>query len=257
MSSKDKILAGIKMLSLTYGSGKKIDFIDEKEREIESSKLHYYVWLSRFFIFLAVVSLSAFLSFSLMLFKLAPKVSVEPFLIISQDSSDGIVRYDPISYNVLLENQASMNQMMETFIKQYVIIRNTIVNDQIEMRTRWYPGGMVNFLSAPDVFSQFDSTRKSTWQAMFDAKLVREVEIISAGRVGGEKSAIWKVDFKTYDLSEAARNQRTKALVLKTRYWTASITAYFIPERSFVGLRLINPLGFTVVRYSQTEVELR
>ena len=43
---------------------------------------------------------------------------------------------------------------------------------------------------------------------------------------------------------------------MKERYWTASVTARFYPERVFMGRRLINPIGFTVTRYSQSEVEI-
>ena len=68
-------------------------------------------------------------------------------------------------------------------------------------------------------------------------------------------SPVWKVDFKTYEVSQRNRNGDTGALVLRTRYWTASVTSYFIPERIFVGRRLINPLGFTVTRYNQSEVQ--
>ena len=86
--------------------------------------------------------------------------------------------------------------------------------------------------------------------------MVREVEIISIGKLGGERSPVWKVDFKTYELSQNTVDQKTKARILSVRYWTASVTAFFIPGREFVGLRLINPIGFTVVRYSQAEVEI-
>ena len=191
------------------------------------------------------------MSSSLALFKLAPQVSVEPFLIIRQDTSDGIVRYEPISYTM-----ASKNQLMETFVRQYVMLRNTIIADEKEMQTRWFPGGMVNFLSSDYVFGQFSAYRESVWEKIIDAEFVREVEIISIGKLGGEKSPVWKVDFKTYDLSTTMRNQTTRALILSTRYWTASVTAYFLRTREFVGLRLINPIGFTVTRYSQTEVEI-
>ena len=47
----------------------------------------------------------------------------------------------------------------------------------------------------------------------------------------------------------------TLETLMTVRYWTASITAVFIKERMFSGMRLINPLGFTVLRYSQTQVE--
>ena len=223
----------------------------KSKKEVSGFKLKYYMWLSRLFILFAVVSLMIFMSSSLALFKLAPQVSVEPFLIIRQDTSDGIVRYEPISYKM-----ASKNQLMETFVRQYVLLRNTIIADEKEMQTRWFPGGMMNFLSSDYVFGQFSAYRDSVWSKIIDAEMVREVEIISIGKLGGEKSPVWKVDFKTYDLSTTMRNQNTRALILSTRYWTASVTAYFLRGREFVGLRLINPIGFTVTRYSQTEVEI-
>ncbi|MDR1693582.1 MAG: type IV secretion system protein [Lactobacillaceae bacterium] len=253
MAEQDKKLLGTKILSLP-GIGSDIDmskFFLSDYKKVTSSKLIYYIWLSRFFILLAAISLLFFISASLVIFKLAPQVSVEPFLIIRQDNSAGIVRNEPISYDM-----ASKQMLMETFVKQYIILRNTIIDDEKEMQTRWYPGGMVDFLSSPEIFGSFDQYREKVWHLIFEAKLSREVEIISINKVGGEKSAVWKIDFKTYDISEGQRDLQTRAIILNTRYWTSSVTAYFIPERSFLGLRLLNPLGFTVTRYSQTEVEV-
>ena len=243
--SEEKQLETTKILSLTDESGAPREFISEADKEVSGAKLKYYMWLSRLFILFATISLLVFMSSSLALFDLAPRVTVEPFLIIKQDNSEGIVRYEPIEKDI-----ASKQQLMKIFVEQYVILRNTIIRDEAEMMLRWYPGGMVNFLS-----SDYDNYRKNIWQKMLDAKIVREVEIISADKLGGEKSPVWKVDFVTYDLSEAQRDNKTRGLTLRSRYWTASVTAYFIKERQFVGLRLINPLGFTVTRYSQTEVE--
>ncbi|MDO5386363.1 MAG: type IV secretion system protein [Pseudomonadota bacterium] len=248
--SEEKQLETTKILSLTDESGAPREFISEADKEVSGAKLKYYMWLSRLFILFATISLLVFMSSSLALFDLAPRVTVEPFLIIKQDNSEGIVRYEPIEKDI-----ASKQQLMKIFVEQYVILRNTIIRDEAEMMLRWYPGGMVNFLSSDYVFYEFDNYRKNIWQKMLDAKIVREVEIISADKLGGEKSPVWKVDFVTYDLSEAQRDNKTRGLTLRSRYWTASVTAYFIKERQFVGLRLINPLGFTVTRYSQTEVE--
>lgn len=248
--SEEKQLETTKILSLTDESGAPREFISEADKEVSGAKLKYYMWLSRLFILFATISLLVFMSSSLALFDLAPRVTVEPFLIIKQDNSEGIVRYEPIEKDI-----ASKQQLMKIFVEQYVILRNTIIRDEAEMMLRWYPGGMVNFLSSDYVFYEFDNYRKNIWQKMLDAKIVREVEIISADKLGGEKSPVWKVDFVTYDLSEAQRDNKTRGLTLRKRYWTASVTAYFIKERQFVGLRLINPLGFTVTRYSQTEVE--
>ncbi len=228
------------------------EFINKLEREAEGFKMIYYLWLSRFFIATTIASLLFLISSALALFKLAPMVTVEPFLVINQDSSDNIVREEPISLDM-----ASKDKMMETFIRQYVIVRNTVINDPLEMRSRWMRGGMVNFYSSPEVFAPFETWVVGAWENIFMQALVREVEIISVSRQGGKKSPIWKVDYKTYDLyDEQGKTQAQKESTLRVRYWTASITAYFIKDRMFLGRRLINPLGFTVTRYSQTEVDL-
>ena len=142
METDKNILEGTKILSIADANGNSREFVSEVEKEVSGFKMKYYMWLSRLFILFAVISLLVFMSASLALFKLAPQVTVEPFLIIRQDSSDGIVRYEPIAYDM-----ASKNQLMETFVRQYVIMRNTIINDEKEMQTRWFAGGMLNFLS--------------------------------------------------------------------------------------------------------------
>ena len=243
---------GQKPLFLTDGSVQTPEFLEALEKEEEGFKLRYYMWLSRFFIATTVASMLFLISAALALFRLAPMVTVEPFLIINQDSSEEIVREEPITFDM-----SSKDKLMETFIRQYIIIRNTVINDPQEMRSRWMPGSMMHLLSAPDVFLSFYMTAESRWVDMFKQALVREVEIISIGRQGGPRSPVWKVDFKTYDLyDEQGKSQAQKEATLRVRYWTASVTAYFMRDRIFMGRRLINPLGFTVTRYSQTEVEI-
>lgn len=251
MTEENNRLQTDKRLQITDRNGHEHEFLSREEKEKNGAKYMYYMWLSRLFILFAVLSLFVFLSSSLSLFKLSGEVTVEPFLIINQSTSEGIVRDEPIA-----NNMASKKQLMEIFVKQYVILRNTILKDEQEMKLRWYPGGMINFMSSEYVFSEFDSYQEEKWQQILDSKVVREVQIISANKLGGENSPVWKVDFRTYDLSDYQRDERTRGLSLRIRYWTASVTAFFIPERQFVGLRLINPLGFTVTRYSQDEVNM-
>ncbi len=244
-------IAAEKQALLTDGKEKEPEFVQRAEEEKISVKYIYYMWLSRLFIVLATASLIVFLSSTLSLFKLSQEVTVEPFLIINQNTSEGIVRDEPIAVDM-----ASKNQLMQMFVKQYIILRNTIISDDKEMMLRWYPGGMVNFLSSEYVFDAFNTYREANWDNILRSRIIREVQIISANRVGGEKSPVWKVDFRTYDLSDDQRDEATRGMALRIRYWTASVTAFFIPSRQFVGLRLINPLGFTVTRYSQAEVAM-
>ncbi len=234
------------------GNAKAPEYINQLEEDRGGFRRTYYLWVSRFFILTATISMMFLVLASLSLFRLAPMVSVEPFLLINQSESENIVRSEPIT-----KNMASKDKLLEMFIRQYVIIRNTIINDPIEMRTRWMGGGMLNYLSSPEVYNEFGRATKAIWETIFKQVLVREVEIISVTRQGGSRSAVWKVDFKTYDLyNEQKKDQAQQESTLRVRYWTSSITAYFIPERGFVFPRLINPLGFTVTRFSQTEVEI-
>ena len=144
---------------------------------------------------------------------------------------------------------------METFVRQYIMVANTIIDDPMEMRSRWEPGGMVNFLYAPNVYTDFYKNNIPRMKEYKDQHLTREVEIISVTRQGGAKSPLWKVDFKTNDLYSDYGSEGGVQL-FKERFWTASVTSYFIPERSFVGRRLINPLGFTVTRFNQSAIDI-
>ncbi len=246
-----QLSGGTKTLAIE-GNAKAPQYINELEEEQSTFRQTYYLWVSRFFIVTATISMMFFVMASLALFRLAPMVEVEPFLLINQSESENIVRNEAIS-----QDMTSKDKLLEMFIRQYVILRNTIINDPVEMRSRWMGGGMLNYLSSPEVYNEFGNATKQVWENIFKQTLVREVEIISVTRQGGKRSAVWKVDFKTYDLyNEQGKTQAQQETTLRVRYWTSSITAYFIPERAFVATRLINPLGFTVTRYSQTEVEI-
>lgn len=251
MNEENSLGQGAQVLSIADKNKQaNTNFISQEEKETSSLKMVYYIWLSRLFMFFATLSLLVFLSSSLALFHLAPLVEVEPFLIIRQDNSDNLVRSEPIS-----QNMASKDLLLETFIKQYVILRNTIISDGAEMSSRWLPGGMINFLSSWPVFYQFRNSTSEIMEKREYYSFVREVEIISIARQGGKRSEVWKVDFKTYEL-RPGNSSTGGALIMKERYWTASVTARFYPERIFMGRRLINPIGFTVTRYSQSEVEI-
>ena len=227
-------------------------YINQLETEHNTLRQIYYLWVSRFFILTATVSMIFFVLASLSLFHLAPAVTVDPLLIINQSSSEDIITNEAIE-----QTMSAKDKLLDMYIRQYIILRNTVINDPVEMRTRWMSGGMLNYLSSPEVYNAFGQTTKTIWETIFKQVLVREVEIISAVRQGGKRSSVWKVDFKTYDLfNEQGKTQAQQETTLRVRYWTASITAYFIPDRAFVAPRLINPLGFTVTRYSQTEVEI-
>ena len=225
---------------------KPVEFLSELTEADKSSKEVYFRWLSRLVILCAIVSLGFFLSASLVIFRLAPEIIVEPLLLIRQDNSKSMVRYEPITLKM-----PSMRQLTEMFIRQYVIMRNTVINDEQEMRTRWGPGGIVHYLSAPNVYSDFVGLNAGSVSKMFDAGYSSEVKINDIGKES-ETSPAWFVVFTIYNLSKD--RGKNGSLTLKTQRYKVSITPKFIPERRLYRARLINPLGFTVMKYSQSEI---
>ncbi len=222
-------------------------FITDDDSSLSTSKEMYFRWLSRLVMFCAILSLSFFLCASLVIFRLAPEIMVEPLLIINQSDSQTMVRYEPIT-----PKMPSLKQFTEMYIKQYVIMRNTVINDQQEMRTRWGPGGIVHYLSAPNVYAQFVGQNAMKIDKMFDNGYSSEVRIDELGKVS-ETSPAWYVNFTIYNLSRA-REGKDGTLTLKKSRYKASITPRFIPGRRMMAPRLINPMGFTVLKYNQDEI---
>lgn len=225
-------------------------YMEQLDQTEHSAKMFYYLWISRFFILTAILTVSFLVLASLSLFRLAPRVTVEPLLLVKNSNSDDLVSNEGITFDMM-----SKDLLMKMYIKQYVTLRNTIIHDRMEMQTRWMAGGMVNFLSSPTVYNEFGAPLAQSWEKIVSQPVTREVDVTSITRQGGERSQIWKVDFKTYDLPNQI-GQESSADGIKVKYWTSSITARFVPDRAFSFYRLINPLGFTVTRYSQTEVNI-
>ena len=222
-------------------------YITDSESTTTSSKEVYFRWLSRLVVLCAVLSLGFFLCSTLVIFRLAPEIIVEPLLIINQNDSKTMVRYEPITTKM-----PSLRQFTEMYIRQYVILRNTVINDFDEMRTRWGPGGLVHYYSVPRVYAAFVGQNARQVNKMFNDEYSSEVRIDTIGKIS-ENNPAWEVTFTVYNLSRSHQG-KDGALVLKTVRYKASVTPKFYPERAVVFPRLINPLGFTVIKYSQDEI---
>lgn len=223
-----------------------IHYLTEDEVNTKSAKETYFIWLSRLVILCAVIFFGFLMCWSLVIFRLAPEIVVEPLLIIGQSDSQSMVRYEPMD-----NKMPSKRQITEMFIKQYIIMRNSVVNDEQEMTTRWGVGGIVAHLSEPNVYREFVGANINKVNKMFDNEYSSEVRIDKLGKVTEEGPA-WEVYFTVYNLSRSRSNNG--ALTLKTKKYKATLTPRFIKERRMISPRLVNPVGFTVVKYSQDEI---
>ncbi len=228
------------------------EFITEDVVEVRRAKMIYYKWISRFMALLAVCALMYNVAVTLAILKLVPEIMIDPQIYVELSDSQSVVRREHINHKM-----ESREKIMVNFIKQYVELRNTFLKDEAEMRKRWLWGGLISYLSTYKVYQDFAEIYPKLTNELVKADASRSVEILSVGRTGGEQSSVWKVDFKTYDFSyknEGFGNTKNVEPIVIERYWTANVRGLIDPNRRTAYRRLINPLGFVVVSYSQSEI---
>ena len=231
------------------------DFITEDVIEVKRAKMVYYKWISRLMTALCVVSLSYGICATLVILVLVPRILVDAQIFVEFSDSQSLVKREYINAHM-----DSREQMMINSMKQYVELRNTFIRDELEMKKRWMWGGLVSFLSTKSVYKKFQKEYPKIQKELTSTKTSRSVEILSVERSGGENSYVWKVEFKTYDFKYNLEDSNITTdenlgPQIKERFWTANITTRAFPDRRIAYKRLLNPLGFTVLNYYQSEIE--
>lgn len=229
-------------------------FITEDVVEVQRVKLIYYKWLSRLMLLLATGMILYTVCATLAILKLVPEIMIDPQIFVEVSDSQSMVKREYINHKMV-----SRERIMINFMKQYVELRNTFLKDEAEMQKRWLWGGLISYLSTYKVYQRFEEEYPKLTQELIEKNASRSVEILSVERSGGNNSYVWKVEFKTYDYSFNKNRigmQQSVDPIITEKYWTANITSRIDPGRRTAYRRLINPLGFVVVNYFQSEIEI-
>ncbi|MBO4519871.1 MAG: hypothetical protein J5787_01555 [Alphaproteobacteria bacterium] len=131
--------------------------------------------------------------------------------------------------------------LMEEHIKQYIILRHTIISDVDEMQIRWDENNsMLKWFSGPAAFKSFIDEKRINTVRMGDGLTV-EVNIRFVYRISG---GLWLSEFETIEHTPEEEYPTVKR-------WRALLEAGFrrrgYPTREE---HFKNPLDFTVDKYS-------
>ncbi len=165
---------------------------------------------------------------------LVPLRRVEPMFLTTSPRSDQVVTVQPLHANT-----AGIDLMTEVMCKNYVEMRNGIVQDVGVMTRRWGPKGIIARESSSRIYSAFVKEMKPILQDAQQRDITRTIQItadpikISAG--------FFQVQFDTVD-TKGGRSTRQS--------WIASMVVHYRPHRVSYSDRFLNPLGFTVTAYS-------
>lgn len=208
-----------------------------EEISIDQLRERRYLWTARAFAIVSAVALCVNLVLLLAIGHMMPLKRVEPFLLTFQSRDEQVVKIRPLAKDMAAEDIIS-----EAMIRQYVLLRNTMVSDVEEMSFRWGPDGPLRWMSSAQVYNQFTKTVKDWLSRIKLEGLTREVRIESVVR----NQNIWLIYIVTRDMLPEAEEPAISR-------WRIKVSIkYFAKDQKEVKYidRLKNPLGFAVDGYS-------
>lgn len=209
---------------------------------VENATEKRYLWTARAFAIIFAVSACCNIILTYVIFAITPLYRIEPYLFSFSDKKDQIYTIHPV------KDIYKHKYLTEIFIREYVLLRNTFVNDINEMERRWGPGSTIQEMSSTGMYDKF---RKDFADAALELirkhNITRNIKIASVTEVGGNNGETWwQVEFRVEDMMPEYEMPRVSV-------WVASIKIRYRAKRVKFGERLKNPLGFTVLDYRQVE----
>lgn len=207
---------------------------------VENATEKRYLWTARAFAIIFGVSLCCNMILLYVIVAITPLYRVVPFLMSFEDKSEQIYKIIPVN------NIYDQKYLTEIFVKEYVLLRNSFVNDIDEMELRWGPNSQIREMSSPSMYDKFyNEYAKQTIEQIRQHDITRNVKIASVTEVGGAQGEPWwQVKFRVEDMTPSLETPRISN-------WVASIKIKYRAKTVKYGERLRNPLGFTVLDYRQ------
>ena len=210
----------------------------------ENLRERRYFWTARAFI--AVCAISLFSNFVMLaaLSTLTPLTRVQPFYLTFENKDSQIVRIIPMN-----PSTDTMDDITESLIREYVILRNSVTSDERVVRQRWGDEGAVRWMSSDDVYSAFNRSTLEGLTQLKEQRLIRDVAISTVYKLKNNDNPtegdIWVVRMTTTDM--LPENQKPRK-----RSWKIHVRVKYLPYAQKWEERLKNPLGFKIVQYSQS-----
>lgn len=209
---------------------------------VENATEKRYLWTARAFAIVFAVSLCCNLILTYVIMTIIPLYRVEPYLFSFADKGEQIYHIEQV------QKIYDYKYLTEIFVREYILLRNTFVNDEGEMKERWEPGSNLQEMSSANVYKEFrEKMALKAMELIRQHNLTRNIRIVSATEVGPKNRGMgWQVEFRVEDMTPEKETPQVSV-------WVANLTIRYVSKKVRFGERLKNPLGFTVVEYSQVE----
>ena len=201
---------------------------------VENATEKRYLWTARAFAVIFAISMCCNFILVYVIFAIMPLYRVEPFLMSFADKGEQIYTIMPV------QNLHDKKYLTEIFVREYVLLRNSFVNDIDEMEKRWGPNSVLREFSSAGTYDKFyNEVAKPTIEKISQYNITRNIKIASVTEMGGEQGEPWwQVEFRIEDMAPTLETPRVSV-------WVASIKIRYRAKKVKFGERLKNPLGFT------------
>lgn len=194
-----------------------------------------YLKTSRVMTLLACALLCGIIVLGFVIYLLAPQLRAEPMLLAIDKQ---FYRLEPVQRDVV--RTPANRLLMEMYVKEYIFLRNTIVPDIDEMRSRWDERSHLFWYSSKEAYSQFLQEREVKMAKMMEGLTV-EVNIRFVHRIS---ASLWLSEFDTIEHMPEDEYPTIKR-------WRVLMETGFV-RRAYphADERIKNPLDFLVNKYS-------
>jgi type IV secretory pathway component VirB8 len=241
-NAQQKLIAsGQKRQATVVQSAVRRDVARDEDSLIVNASEKRYLWTARAFAVVTAISLCCNLVLLLTIANILPLYRVEPYLLTLSNKEEQV--YNIIPYSRDMEAKKSIT---ETFIRQYVLLRTTLLSDIEEMEARWQNGGDLQQMSSPIVYHDFMSNSgPKLMKRMKEDGLTSNVTIVTVNEIS---DSVWQVEYKVYYYLPTSYTP-------KTLRYRATMRVQYIAQRVSYKERLKNPVGFTIVSYNTKQIK--
>lgn len=200
-----------------------------------------YLWTARAFAVVTAISLCCNLILLLTIANILPIYRVEPYLLTLSSKEEQVYRIIPYT-----RNMDSEKSITETFVREYILLRTTLLSDVEEMESRWQNGGDLQEMSSSIVYQDFlKNTGRKLMQRMKQDGLTSSVKILTVNEI---EDKTWQVEYSVdYYLPTSYKP--------KTIRYRASLKIQYQQRRVQYKERLKNPVGFKVISYGTKQLK--
>jgi len=239
-NTQQKLLnSGSQMRRVRQNTARRISRNDE--RLVVNASEKRYLWTARAFAVVTAISLCCNLILLLTVSNILPLYRVEPYLLTLSSKENQVYRVIPYT-----RNMESQKAITETFVREYILLRTTLLSDPEEMEARWKNGGDLQEMSSSIVYQDFiKNTGNKLMQRIKQDGLTSKVKILTVNEI---ENGLWQVEYVVdYYLPTSYKP--------KTIRYRASLKTQYQPRRVQYKERLKNPVGFKVISYGTRQLK--